>query len=198
MFKKLTWLAAAVAAVASFGAATASASWYHSGVALFAGEERTIHFTGTWKFSSSAGGIHCANTTVLIHATGGTTTGHATFSVSNPTECEVSGGLVLLCGGTTKLETVTHTQGATVHIIPGTDHLTVTNFTQHQACANGFKFDFTSGEKPLTIENLDNPKAISKGTISGSLKTNLSSGTLSILAHLEVTPSEAGTYGITG
>lgn len=104
---------------------------------------------------------------------------------------------MLLCGGTTKLETVNLTNGTTVHTVAGTDEPTVTGITLHQACANGFGFDLTSETNPLKISNIDNPKAIGKGTLSGKLKTNLSSGSVTVIAHLECTPSEVGTYGIT-
>ena len=197
MFKKLMLLATALAALCVFGAASASASWFHQGVALQSGQDRTIHLTGTTNFASSSGGVHCANTTMNITATGGTTTGHATYSVSSPTTCEISGGLTLLCGGTTRLETVNLTAGATVHILAGTDRLSVTNITMHLACANGFGFDMTSEVAPLSIENIEFADAIEEVTLTGKLKTNLPSGVFGILAHLGVTPGDAGTYGIT-
>jgi len=200
MLKKLTLLALAVSALAAFGASNASASWYDKGVALGAGQNPTIHLTGPIGFTSSAGHVHCTNATANIQATGGSTDGHVTAfaPISNPTEsCHLSGGIVLLCGGTTKLETVilVGTPTATLTKVP--DTVDITNVKLTQSCANGFGFELSSETNPLVISNITTPSAIVSGTIAGTLKSTLSSGTVAVHGDMTVTPSEQGTYGIT-
>ena len=200
MLKKLTLLALAVTALAAFGASSASASWYHKGVALGNGQNVTIHLTGPIGFTSNAGNVHCTNATANIEATGGTTDGHVTAfaPINSPTEsCHLSGGIVLLCGGTTKLETVALVGKPTATLTKAADTVDISGVVLTQKCANGFGFELSSETNPLVISNITTPSAIVSGTIAGTLKTTLSSGTVAVHGEMTVTPSEQGTYGIT-
>lgn len=193
MVKRVLLIVTAVTATMALGVQPASADWYHSGLALKAGENPSIETTGTVAFTSSAGGVHCATGTSTFQATGGTTNGHVLASGAEEVgKCEVSGGLVFLTGGTTTVSKCELT-GATIQIDAATGRITLLSVTLHIYFKNGFTMTLSSEEVPLTITP-NNTKAISSGTLSGKLNSTLGTS-VTVTGSQNVLAPNAGTYG---
>jgi len=174
---------------------TATASWYDKGVALVAGQNPELEATGTAAFTSASGGLHCNTGTIRVQATGGTTTGHLmTYSAEDTKQCEVSGGLVLLTGGTTTLKKTQLTG------VPSGTHngstIAISNFVLHVEFNNGFKLTLSTIEKSPLIIIPDNTTAVTKATSTGEMNTSLSSGKVTVTTSGTILGEASGTYGL--
>lgn len=188
MPKKLFLVAMGTIVVLLTGIQTATAQWYDNGVPAVGNP--TMNVTGTFALTSPNGGTHCASTDASIQLTGGTTTADLTSLVAtNIATCEVSGGKVFLCGGTTTVKSWTLTAGATIH--SNGDDVVVTGISLHEACHNGLQLTYSSkAGLPLT-GIFDNKTKASTLTLTGTLASPL--GDVSATAHWT---DHAPTYGI--
>jgi len=187
---------AVVLSLCAFGAQAAPAEWYDKGTALKAGENPTFEVTGTVAFTSSGGGVHCNTGTSKVQLTGGTTDGHVlTFGVEGPSKCEVSGGLVLLTGGTTTLKSVTLT-GTPTDKNDGNNELQISGVTLHNEFNNGFKLTLSSIAGSPLKGTPDNATSMSSATLAGELNSTLAAGKVNVSGSLNVLAPNAGTYGL--
>jgi len=195
MFKKIMLMATAVMAMFAIGAQAASANWFHSGAGLAAGENPTLEITGTVAFTSSGGGVHCNTGTSKLQATGGTNNGHVlTFAVEEANKCEVSGGLVLLTGGTTTLKKVELTgtpsgtnNGSTIEIA---------GVSLHNEFNNGFKLTLSSIAGQPLIATPNETTSVSSAGLAGELNSTLAAGKVKVAGSLNVLAPNTGTYGL--
>jgi len=209
MFKKIMLMATAVMAMFAIGAQAASANWFDKGAGLAAGENPTLEITGTVAFTSSGGGVHCNTGTSKLQATGGTNDGHVlTFGVEEANKCEVSGGLVLLTGGTTTLKKVELT-GTPTGTNNGGNTIDVTKVSLHNEFNNGFKLTLstikciikheggveTEVETPL-VATPNNTTAIESATLAGKLNSTLAAGQVTVSGSLSVLGTDKNTYGL--
>ena len=195
MNKRLMALTAIVA-LCAIGSQAASAEWYDKGTALKSGENPTLEVTGTVAFTSSGGGVHCTTGTSKMQFTGGTTDGHVlTFGVEETSKCEVSGGLVLLTGGTTTLKSVTLT-GTPTDKLGGNNELQISGVTLHNEFNNGFKLTLSSIAGSPLKGTPNNSTAISSAALSGELNSTLAAGKVSVVGSLNVLAPNSGTYGL--
>jgi len=196
MRKMMLALAAAVA-VCALGAQAASAEWYDKGTALKSGENPTLEATGTVAFTSSSGGVHCNTGTSKLQFTGGTTDGHVlTFGVEEASKCEVSGGLVLLTGGTTTLKGVTLTGMPTDKNDGNHEKIEISGVTLDNEFNNGFKLTLSSITGSPLIATPNNTTSISSATLAGELNSTLAAGKVKVSGTLNVLAPNAGTYGL--
>jgi hypothetical protein len=195
MRKTMLALTAAVA-LCAFGAQAASAEWYDKGTALKSGENPTLEVTGTVAFTSSGGGVHCNTGTSKMQFTGGTTDGHVlTFTVEEPSKCEVSGGLVFLTGGTTTLRSVTLT-GTPTEKQNSDNEIHISAITLHNEFNNGFKLTLSSVAGSPLVVTPNNTTSISSATLSGELNSTLAAGKVAVSGSLNVLAPNVGTYGL--
>ena len=170
--------------------------WYDRGAALENGEDPALELTGTFGFTSSSGGVHCAKAALDLELTGATVDGHVkSFTAEEPGSCEVSGGLVLLAGGTTKLKAITLT-GEPTAAASEEKQIELSGISLHYEFANGFAATMTSkGGEPL-LGTPDDPAEIASVAVAGKLNTTLSSGIVSVAGALNVVGADKGTYGV--
>jgi hypothetical protein len=197
--RKVRQLVGGAVAVVALACPPAALAWYDAGTLVT--ENKTISFTGSWKFSGEVGTLNCSsgvNGTGVLEAGGGGHTGKVeTFGITNPgTNCKVEGGLKTL--GCTSINTVTPTTPWIFHVITSSDDITITQWIIHFRFFGGFfcpKEITIVGQETLTPSMVE---AMSTATISGTLiaegsGTPPSSGTTS--GTWNITPS--GTYGLT-
>jgi len=196
MLKKIMLLSMAVMAMFAMGAQAASANWFDNGAGLAEGVNPHIDITGTVAFTSSGGGVHCNTGTSTLQATGNTNIGHVlTFSVEEPSKCEVSGGLVLLTGGTTTLKSVTLTKPTPEGTNTGSV-INITGVTLHNEFNNGFKLTLSSIAGSPLVATPNNTTSISSTTLAGELNSTLAAGKVKVAGSLNVLAPNVGTYGL--
>jgi hypothetical protein len=191
------WIVAAgIAGVfLAVGAQTAAAEWYDKGVALKAGENTEAHMKGTFAFTSSQGGVHCESGTMKLKFTGGTAEGTVpVIGVETPKACELSGGLVFLCGGTTTLKSITPASLPKIVNNGGTS-ITLSTLVLDYECNNGFKFTVSSIASEPLVGTPDNAKAITKVAFAGMLNSTLGVK-VTIVYNMNMVGADSGTYGL--
>jgi hypothetical protein len=196
MLRRLTTIGVIASALIVISSGIAAAEWYDEGTALNSGENPTIELTGTWAFTSSGGGLHCNTSTMKLQFTGGTTDGHLlSTTIEEPSKCEISGGTVFLCAGTTTFKSATLT-GTPTLVNNGGSNVQISGIVTHLECNNGFKVTLSSiAGQPSTLTP-NNSTCISSWTLSGELNSTLAAGKLKFSGQLNVLAPNACTYGL--
>jgi len=172
-------------------------NWFDKGIGLNTGEDPTLELTGAFGFVSSGGGVNCAKSALDLELTGSTADGHIkSFTAEEPGKCEVSGGLVLLGGGTTSLKSVTLT-GEPTAINNEEKEIQLSDITLHYEFNNGFKMTASSIVGNPLVATPDSSTAINSLSVAGQVNSTLAAGKLNVTGSLSVVGKDAGTYGVT-
>jgi hypothetical protein len=181
--------------VASLGlvvSATAHANWTHKGKGELK-ENASVTLSGELTLFTSAGNVSCP-TTIGATLTASGSSGHVnSFTVSKPSECDLTGSLAAICGthGVTKVERT----GTWALTAEETD-IAISAIDVHYAMAGCLIPSFRL--KGSATASLDKAAAIGSATLSGTqtLYNALGeeSGSAELKGTLSVSP--AGTYGV--
>lgn len=170
----------------------ASANWTHKGKGELA-ENASVTLASELTLSTSAGNVTCP-TSIGATLTKESTTGHVnSYTVSEPSKCDVTGSLGSICGtnGLTKVEK-TGTWALTAEETDIKLSSIDLHFTFAGCLISGFRL------KGTTTLSVNKASAISSATLSGSQTLYNSSGEEAGSGTLEGTlsVSPASTYGI--
>jgi hypothetical protein len=173
--------------------APAAANWTHKGKGELK-ENASLTLSGELTLSTSAGNVACP-TTMGATLTGSGAAGHVnSFTVSKPSECDLTGSLAAICGthGVTKVEK-TGSWALTADETDITLSGIVIDYTLAGCLIPSFRLEGNA------TGTLDKASAIGKVTLSGTQTLYNSageeSGTGELKGTLSVSP--AGTYGVT-
>jgi hypothetical protein len=192
MGRKAVLTVALVAILTVISAVPADANWTHKGKGELK-ENASLTLAGELTLSTSAGNVVCP-TTMGATLTGSGAAGHVnSFTVSKPSECDLTGSLAAICGthGLTKVEKTGSwalTADETDITISGID----VDYTLAGCLIPSFRLQGSA------TGSLDKASAIGKVTLSGTQTLYNSageeSGTGELKGTLSVSP--AGTYGV--
>lgn len=205
MFKKLTVLAVAVAALAALAIpASASANWQHNGGLLL--ENKTIEIETQLSLQSEVGSIKCGmwiHADLLAQQTTATVTNVAVNLLKGGTvtdTCSVGGGLTGL--GCIDVGSLTVDIGPDDHWTAhgnGTRNIAITTDTMQAHLHGGMLCPKTIQITPSTINFVPEKEAFGTGELQGTVQTHLSAPMAGekpaiVTGHGNVIP--AGTYGV--
>ena len=173
-------------------ASSAAANWTHKGKGELK-ENASVTLSGELTLSTSAGNVSCpVSMGTTLTASG--SSGHVnSFTVSKPSECDLTGSLAAICGtnGLTKVE-----KTGTWALTADESDITLSAIDVHYTMAGCLIPSFRL--KGSSTLSLDKSTAIGKATFSGTQTLYNSAGEESGTGELKgtLTASPAGTYGV--